>query len=180
MKKIVVIFFAAVMVIGCKVPQSSSVETVPYTVGLQKKVKNLESNIQFWVSENTQFTLSVNDNGYSVDENGIIVVSNEKIKTTFLIKKNTPGILDHEEKGIYWVRFDPDDERLVPFQKTGTADGDIFKLAVQVSNTALVLLSDKKKYLHTGNPYLKISKKFASTLDNNAKVAKGVKIAGDQ
>lgn len=174
-----------ILMIGCKKPPqtSSSVsnpETVPYTVGIQKKIYGLETSVQFWLSENIQFVVSTNNSGYTVDEKGVIIVNSDKTKNTLTIKRNTPGILVKEEKGIYWIRFDPEDERLVPFQRTGYADSDIFQLAVLSNNNLLVLLSDKRKYTKNSDPYLKISKKFASSLENNSKVAKGVKVNGEQ
>ncbi len=182
MKKTIIfniILLVIIMMTGCKVPQSSAPQTVPYTVGMEKKIKGMETEVQFWSSEDVKCTLNTTSNGYSVDEVGTIVENLENSKNVFYIKRNTPGILVKIEKGIYWIKFDKDDERLVPFQKVGGADSDVFQLAVQNSDITLVLLSDKKKYKHSGNPFLKVSKKFASSLDNNSKVANGVKVTGE-
>lgn len=159
----------------------SNPDLVDYTVGLSKNVKAIEPGVQFWSSESLQLMSNVEyKNGYSVDGDGVININNSKENSSFIIPKNWPGTLVKIEKGLYWIRFDLEDSRLVPFKKVGSNDDDIFQLAVLSSNTNEVKLNDNKKYLRLGNPHLKVSAKFAASLKNSSKVASGVKVNGEQ
>jgi|JI10StandDraft_1071094.scaffolds.fasta_scaffold545963_2 hypothetical protein len=191
MKKVIMLIMLGMLFIGmtgCSkkfVSQSGKRASIPdlvdYTVGLSKNVKAIEPGVQFWSSEKLQLMITT-DNGdeYSVDSNGVIIIGNLNEKKSFTIPKNWPGILVKIEKGTYWIQFDLEDSRLVPFKKTGINDNDIFQLAVTSSDINLVKLNDNKKYSRLGNPHLKVSTKFAASLKNSSKVATGVKINGEE
>ncbi len=168
MKK--VIFFA---VLGTILLFSScSKKLIPYTVGIEKKISSQEMQVQYYASADMSFTLSEYQDTLLVNQKGEIERQKSADAKNFFVKAGTRGVLEKKEGQIYWIRFDPKDDRLVPFIPNGQ---NAFVLAKTLSGT--VPLSDDKDYLFRGSTsQLKVSEKTISKMTQEAKKAKGVKI----
>jgi hypothetical protein len=165
-----IIFFAIMVIVlsGC------SKNLIPYTVGIEKKIKGQETAVQYYASSDLTLTLADYQDTLLVNQKGEIERQKSSETTTFFVKSGTQGVLEKVEEGIYWIRFDSKDDRLVPFIPVGIADPSGFSLAMLPNGR--VLLSDQKEYVYRGAPNLRVSQKVISKMTQEAKKAKGVKI----
>lgn len=166
------LFFAVTIII---LLSSCSKTLIPYTVGIEKKIKGQEMQVQYYTSADITFTLASGQDTLIVNDKGEIERQKNSESTTFFVKSGTRGVLEKKEDLIYWIRFDPNDDRLVPFIPVGRLDENGFTLAM-VATSGRVKLSDQKEYLYRGTSSLKVSQKVISKMTQEAKTAKGVKI----
>lgn len=166
------IFFAAVAMIL----SSCSKNLIPYTVGIEKKISGQETAVQYFTSADMTFTLIDSQDTLVVNQKGEIEKQKSAESKTFFVKAGTRGVLEKKEEGIYWVRFDPNDDRLVPFAPQEYAP-NVFTLTFLQGSKSTVPLSDDKDYLFRGSTsQLKVSEKVISKMTQEAKKAKGVKV----
>lgn len=172
------------LIVTCLVIMSCSRKLLPtdgktnFTVGLAKKAekKKLEKEIQYWSSEKVRFYLIDNKEEFDVDENGTIIEGSGEQKKVFIVDKDLPGKLVYIKNQKYWIKFDKNDKRLVPFQRECNGDDCSFYLSVQSNNLSQVRLSDDKIYSVKGNPYLRVLLDFENLDAKDDKKASGVKI----
>ena len=184
-KKIIMLIITCIVVMSCartKVTGSSISDRVTFTVKLAKKAKtkDVEKEIQYWSSSKVRCVITTNVDDFDVDENGVIIETKGEQQKVFIIPKNTEGKLMYIKNGIYWIKFDKEDERLAPFKRQCNDSTCIFSLAVQTSDKKIVVLSDNKKYKRRGDTHLEVSKKFANNNGKDIKVATGVKVNGEE
>jgi len=169
-------FVAIVLMVGC------SPKLTTYTVGIEKRIPKKEAGVQYYTSGELVFTMIANHDSLDVNYKGEIEELRNRSSSTFRVKANTPGILTKKETigfvNLYWIKFDNDDPRSVPFIATGPNDQDRFSLALYAQDNRLVQLNDKKWYRYQGQATLMVTKKFVDQIDNTSRTAKGVKIYG--
>lgn len=154
---------------------SCSKTLIPYTVGIEKKIRGQETAVQYYVSSDLTLTLADYQDTLLVNQKGQIERQKSSNSSQFFVKAGTRGVLEKMEEGIYWVRFDQNDDRLIPFIPTGNSDVNNFMLGV-MQNSGRVKMSDEKEYNFRGSPNLRVSQKTISKMTQDAKNAKGVKI----
>lgn len=179
MKKVLVLLIITCLgMMGCSRKILPTDGKTSFTVGLANKAekKKLEKEIQYWSSEKVRFYLVDNKEEFDVDEDGTIIEGSGEQKKVFIVDKDLQGKLVYIKNKIYWIKFDKNDKRLVPFQRECNGDDCRYFLSVQKSNLSEVLLSDGKKYSVKGNPFLRVLLNFENLDGKESKNASGVTV----
>lgn len=168
MKKMLFLAVIAISFVSC------SKTLISYTAGIEKKINGQEMAVQYFLSSDLTLRLSESQDTLVVNDKGELERQKNSSAETFFVKAGTRGVLSNKDGLIYWIKFDPNDDRLVPFMATGQTDGSQFVLATQ--GVGVTKLSDDKFYTFRGVPSLKVSQKSISKIDGKTKNAKGVKV----
>lgn len=169
MRKVVVIASLLMLLTSC------SKNLIPYTVGIEKKIQGQETAVQYYASSDLALLLPDYQDTLLVNEKGEIERQKSSNSSEFYVKTGTRGVLGKIEEGVYWIKFDQNDDRMIPFVPNDTLDISNFTLGV-MELSRRVKMSDQKEYIFRGSPSLRVSQKVISKITQDTKTAKGVKI----